>query len=214
MVKRIMRAFKISEVSAVDKPAQEGARMVIMKRDSAGDISSAVTELCSSNARFDKLLRALKEPATTVVSLAERRHTIGKGATPMPVFDTDRNSTGTKPCSPKRIGWSQFRKGGSPLWRPSLTKEQRFTRSIHGVDPEHGKGNPIGDLLYKAYKAAPRATPPQSPAPVDLAAAVAKRAGSASEKMLALAREHQRIFRTNRTRRHIQPSTRTLGTSR
>jgi len=57
MVKRIMRAFKISEVSAVDKPAQEGARMVIMKRDSAGDISSAVTELSSSNARFDKLLR-------------------------------------------------------------------------------------------------------------------------------------------------------------
>jgi hypothetical protein len=49
MVKRIMRAFKISEVSAVDKPAQEGARMVIMKRDSAGDISSTVAELSSSN---------------------------------------------------------------------------------------------------------------------------------------------------------------------
>lgn len=30
--KRIMRAFKIHEISAVDTPAQEGARMVLMKR--------------------------------------------------------------------------------------------------------------------------------------------------------------------------------------
>jgi hypothetical protein len=30
---RIMRAFKINEISAVDRPAQEGARAVIMKRD-------------------------------------------------------------------------------------------------------------------------------------------------------------------------------------
>jgi hypothetical protein len=129
MVKRIMRAFKISEVSAVDKPAQEGARMVIMKRDSAGDISSAVTELSSSNARFDKLLRALKEPATTVVSLAERRHTIGKGATPMPVFDTDRNVTiddktvadrrGRNRAHPRGLVGRNSGKGGSPLWRPS-----------------------------------------------------------------------------------------------
>ncbi len=32
MAKRIMRAFKMSEVSAVDRPCQEGARIVIMKR--------------------------------------------------------------------------------------------------------------------------------------------------------------------------------------
>lgn len=32
MVKRIMRSFKMNEISAVDKPAQEGARALIMKR--------------------------------------------------------------------------------------------------------------------------------------------------------------------------------------
>jgi hypothetical protein len=31
MAKRIMRAFKIAEISAVDRPAQAGARMTIMK---------------------------------------------------------------------------------------------------------------------------------------------------------------------------------------
>lgn len=32
-VKRIMREFKINEISAVDNPAQEGARAVLLKRD-------------------------------------------------------------------------------------------------------------------------------------------------------------------------------------
>jgi len=40
MAKRIMRRFKLSEVSAVDKPAQEHARMVIMKRQ--GDADAAL----------------------------------------------------------------------------------------------------------------------------------------------------------------------------
>lgn len=148
----------------------------------------------------------------------------------MPVFDTDRNVTiddktvvdfAKAQIDGDETGLTQedwlvaIQERADRLYGDlPLTKEQRFARSIHGVDSEHGKGNPIGDLLYKAYKAALRATSPQSSAPVDLAAAVAKRAGSASEKMLALAREHQRIFPTNRTRRHIQPSTRTLGTSR
>ncbi len=35
--RRVMRHFKIDEISAVDRPAQEGARAVIMKRDDAGD---------------------------------------------------------------------------------------------------------------------------------------------------------------------------------
>lgn len=35
--KKIMRVFKISEISAVDRPAQGGARMAIMKRDGEGD---------------------------------------------------------------------------------------------------------------------------------------------------------------------------------
>jgi hypothetical protein len=33
MSKRIMREFRISEISAVDRPAQKGAKMTIMKRD-------------------------------------------------------------------------------------------------------------------------------------------------------------------------------------
>lgn len=37
MTKKIMRSFKIDELSAVDSPAQEGARMVIMKRAHTDD---------------------------------------------------------------------------------------------------------------------------------------------------------------------------------
>jgi hypothetical protein len=33
MAKRIMRKFKIDHISAVDRPAQEGAIMTLMKRD-------------------------------------------------------------------------------------------------------------------------------------------------------------------------------------
>ena len=32
MPRKILREFKIDEISGVDNPAQEGARMVIMKR--------------------------------------------------------------------------------------------------------------------------------------------------------------------------------------
>ena len=60
-MRRIMRAFKINEISAVDRPAQSRARMVILKRDSGGDISAAAEELSASNDRFSKMFRALTE---------------------------------------------------------------------------------------------------------------------------------------------------------
>lgn len=46
--RRIMRAFKLNEISAVDVPAQAGARAVIMKRD--GDAGDELDELlkCAS----------------------------------------------------------------------------------------------------------------------------------------------------------------------
>jgi len=40
MAKNIMRAFKMNEISAVDRPAQAGARMTIMKRDTSNDNNS------------------------------------------------------------------------------------------------------------------------------------------------------------------------------
>jgi len=42
--KRILRALQIFELSAVDKPAQEGARAVIMKRDVAKEIDPLDTD--------------------------------------------------------------------------------------------------------------------------------------------------------------------------
>lgn len=41
--KNIMREFSIGEISAVDKPAQKGARMAIMKRDN-GELSTAIAK--------------------------------------------------------------------------------------------------------------------------------------------------------------------------
>lgn len=37
MSRRIMRSFKLNEISAVDRPAQKGARMTILKRDDGND---------------------------------------------------------------------------------------------------------------------------------------------------------------------------------
>jgi hypothetical protein len=38
--RRIMRAFKLEEISAVDRPAQEGARMTIMKSREDDDVDA------------------------------------------------------------------------------------------------------------------------------------------------------------------------------
>jgi hypothetical protein len=43
--RNIMRAFKINEISAVDRPAQEGAKALIIKRDNTGDGSMTEKEL-------------------------------------------------------------------------------------------------------------------------------------------------------------------------
>lgn len=49
--RRIMRAFKLNEISAVDVPAQEGARMVLMKRhDDPMNSSSTASLLAGMNA--------------------------------------------------------------------------------------------------------------------------------------------------------------------
>lgn len=41
MSRRIMRSFKLNEISAVDRPAQKGARMTILKRDGQDDLRTA-----------------------------------------------------------------------------------------------------------------------------------------------------------------------------
>lgn len=48
MKRRIMRAFKIDEISAVDRPAQQGATADIMKRDSAKTEKGDTVELLTS----------------------------------------------------------------------------------------------------------------------------------------------------------------------
>ena len=67
MAKRIMRAFKISEISAVDRPAQTGARAIICKR--ADDDDDELSDV--------DLLRLLDE---------ESRAAIGRGEIP-PIGD-------------------------------------------------------------------------------------------------------------------------------
>lgn len=57
--RRIMRAFEISELSAVDKPAQEGARVAIMKRDDGGEEA------------FAKALVVMTEPVAGHVHVIE-----------------------------------------------------------------------------------------------------------------------------------------------
>jgi hypothetical protein len=53
-MKRIMRRFAIDEISAVDKPAQEGARAVIMKRDEKTGAAVAVHRQRNSGMDYSK----------------------------------------------------------------------------------------------------------------------------------------------------------------
>lgn len=53
--RRIMRAFKIGEISAVDSPAQAGARAVLMKCDDPPQVAPPVASLAS----VERLIRAM-----------------------------------------------------------------------------------------------------------------------------------------------------------
>jgi hypothetical protein len=44
MTRRIMKDFRITEIAAVDRPAQAGALAVIMKRDNGDEMSESSTK--------------------------------------------------------------------------------------------------------------------------------------------------------------------------
>lgn len=58
MARNIMRAFRLTEISAVDKPAQKLARAVIMKRDGEGDTEeeAAIEQFVASSPAGARLL--------------------------------------------------------------------------------------------------------------------------------------------------------------
>lgn len=62
--KKIMRAFKINEISVVDRPAQSGALMSIMKRDS-GDIVTKGSVLTTDDEGHAHLIYCLAEGGGT-----------------------------------------------------------------------------------------------------------------------------------------------------
>jgi hypothetical protein len=63
-----MRKFKINHISAVDRPAQEGAVMTIMKRD---DPNPIVAQLAAINAQNRAMIRKLTEPPPAYEHLDE-----------------------------------------------------------------------------------------------------------------------------------------------
>lgn len=70
MVKRIMRRFRMNEISAVDRPAQKGAKMTIMKRDdSTSRLSAAIAKAWVGEAAqpFSDFLQASLEKDSGVV---------------------------------------------------------------------------------------------------------------------------------------------------
>ena len=51
--KRVINKFKITELSAVDRPAQEGAKSVIMKRDESRAIMTLADESGHAHLLFE-----------------------------------------------------------------------------------------------------------------------------------------------------------------
>lgn len=52
--KNIMRAFRLDEISAVDRPAQAGAKMVIMKRDGGSRIDELADMMCEADPTIER----------------------------------------------------------------------------------------------------------------------------------------------------------------
>lgn len=64
--RRIMRSFKMDEISAVDRPAQEGATVKIMKRDDAAIVLKHLTDdgkVCTEYLTVSDLLETLHDAA-------------------------------------------------------------------------------------------------------------------------------------------------------
>ena len=76
--RKVMRAFKLNEISAVDVPAQEGARMVLMKRHDFKDTAShAVLASASANDRLKSKDDIKKDDVVDLVTSVEDGHQHG-----------------------------------------------------------------------------------------------------------------------------------------
>ena len=78
--KRIMRALKISEISAVDNPAQAHATMLIMKRDDTEDIKRPAAKTSPADPGTRPLEDKMADPTAAEVSaeITKRDETIAK----------------------------------------------------------------------------------------------------------------------------------------
>jgi hypothetical protein len=82
--KNIMRAFKMNEISAVDRPAQAGARMTIMKRDDSEDYwkRTFTSDQRNSLASTGAALPDGSFPIVTRSDLSNAIHAIGRAKDP------------------------------------------------------------------------------------------------------------------------------------
>jgi hypothetical protein len=86
----VMTKFKIHEISGVDKPAQEGARICILKRDSTGDepVGATFAKRDYSSAQRQELARrglAQSNGSFPILDVADLHHAIeayGRSSTP------------------------------------------------------------------------------------------------------------------------------------
>lgn len=74
--RRVMRRFRINEISGVDKPAQEGARITILKRAEADDMDEKVKKQLEDQQKTIDDLTKLTKGLQTIVTLgaSEREH--------------------------------------------------------------------------------------------------------------------------------------------
>ena len=74
--RRVMRRFRINEISGVDKPAQEGARITILKRAEVDDMDETVKKQLADQQKTIDDLTKLTKGLQTIVTLgaSEREH--------------------------------------------------------------------------------------------------------------------------------------------
>jgi hypothetical protein len=169
--RNIMRAFKISEISAVDRPAQEGAKAAIIKRNSnanTGDGSMTEKELqkkiddlaaelakvkADGEAKIGDLSTANAELVTKAAAATEEAETLkAKGKlTPQQQAFLDQQEGETADEDKKKKATKAFL-AMTPEQRDKLIAEKRANDEVITIDGEEMRKSVIGATQFNILK--------------------------------------------------------------
>jgi hypothetical protein len=189
MSKRIMRTFKLAEVSCVDRPAQEHARVVVMKRAEEQDAKALLLKSLAA-ARYD----------LDAVEVMEKALTDG-------LFDTMETSDIEALIKVRADQIKKPKERDASAYARAIVEDGiakvlfKASRRVTGVLPTAAEIARAQDEIAKAKSDAPQTKKPfrelSVDHPVKMPASMAgEDTGDAEAKLHSLAVDHQRAYNT------------------